>query len=185
MSAATPPSTRAGPKAGCTSREAGARPGPQIRLCARGSRRRWGRPRPSPIGCPQRASRPGSCGTISERETRASPCVNVLSLRSIVPTPELMLRGGVLVSEHPSLHELAQSVGRHFFLCLFSFFAVHFKGLASCLVPVQVKTSTCPFMKLCHLSAIIFPMHLVAQRFFGMRRQNYLGKGMHLARGIA
>lgn len=91
----------------------------------------------------------------------------------------------MLVSEHPSLHELTQSVGRHFFLGLGSFFAIHFKGFASCLVPVQAKASTCLFMKLCHLGAIIFPMHLVAQRFFGMRRQNSLGKGMHLARGIA
>ena len=58
----------------------------------------------------------GFYGTISGEKKSALYCVNNMSLRSIVPYPEIGLRGGVLAFEHLPLHEIIQSARRRFFL---------------------------------------------------------------------
>lgn len=51
----------------------------------------------------------GFCGTISFEKNSALYCANNMSLRSIVPYPEIGLRGGVLTFEHLPLHDTVRS----------------------------------------------------------------------------
>lgn len=70
----------------------------------------------------------GFCGTISFEKNSALYCANNMSLRSIVPYPEIGLRGGVLTFEHLPLHDTVRSALRRFFLRLESVAQVHPKN---------------------------------------------------------
>lgn len=66
--------------------------------------------------------------TILFEKNSALYCANNMSLRSIVPYPEIGLRGGVLTFEHLPLHDIVRSALRRFFLRLESVAQVHPKN---------------------------------------------------------